>query len=140
MRIVILAFIIRVIFYMTLCVIYPTENISTRAGDPEEYYYMATHHLDVMQERAQRFHYQYWYQRTPLYTLFLYLLTPQIAVFIQMLIGSIGVYLMYLMNKKAGYIWMFYEIPYSIIFLKECLMYALIITIIYKFKGNKGKV
>jgi hypothetical protein len=134
MKIITLAFVFRVILYFSLCLIYPHQNIGIFSGtDDREYFYMANNNLQVLPDSTRQFQYTHWYQRTPIYTLFLYVLTPQIALFVQMFIGSIGVWLMWKMNKWAGFTWNVWECGYDMIYFKESLLFALIIFIIYLF-------
>jgi hypothetical protein len=136
MKIVLLAFAFRLVLWFGVSALYQGQNISTFAGDPKEYYELSQN-LRVDPAKSAQFHYTHWYERMPLYVGFLWILTPKIALFVQMLIGSSGVYMMYKMNHKAGIVWNFWEAGYSIIFLKETLLFAAIIFVIYQFKKPK---
>jgi hypothetical protein len=76
-------------------------------------------------------HYKEWYQRTPIYTLFLHIIQRQLIF--QILLSSFGVVLMYKMNKIAGLIWLIYpqEIIYSFQYAKESLLLFFVIVAIY---------
>lgn len=81
--------------------------------------------------------YNYWYERTPAYILFLHLIHREI--FIQIIISSFSVVLLYRINKIAGWLWCFYlqEIMYSFQYAKESLLLFFIILSIYYLKNNK---
>lgn len=135
MKIVLLAFSFRFLLWMCLVISYQGQNPSTFGGDTYEYYQLSKN-LEVDPIRGEQFHYTKWYERNTLYVAFLHYAQPY-GLFIQMLIGSIGVMLMYRMNHKAGIFWNFWEAGYSILYNKECLMFALIIFIIYKVRNGR---
>lgn len=131
MKIFIFAILTRVVLGTVLTLYYPDQNISIRQGDSIEYYNNAQ---DLENTKTNpEIVYTYWWERSPLYTLFIHIFNPY-AIFIQIIIGSLGVFWMWKMNRKAGLVWNFWECWYSLIYYKECLMYATIICIIYKVK------
>jgi len=77
-----------------------------------------------------------WYQRTPMYVLFLYVCRGNLLP--QMILSSLGVALMYEMNTMAGLIWMFWipEIFDSMIYMKYTLYNFLIILVMYFFDSE----
>lgn len=140
MRIIIFAFIFRLVLYVSLTLIFPNEYIATSRikSDPEEFNYTATHNLEVPKYLKMDFPLNHWYEHNPVYVLFLWILTPGIALYVQIFIASIGVWLMWKMNHTAGIIWNFYSCWYDIIFLKESLMFSFLIMIIYKFTKKEA--
>jgi hypothetical protein len=103
--------------------------------DSYEYYYNSES-LAVWEPAKEKLGYDSWYERTPAYTLFLYL-TDRILL-MQILISAFGVLLMYRMNKAAGWAWCFYpmDIIHSFQYMKETLLIFIIISIIYAFKKH----
>lgn len=81
--------------------------------------------------------YDYWYERTPAYILYLHLTHRELII--QVLISSISCLIMYRLSKTAGILWMFYiqDIMYSFQYQKETLLLFFIILAIYLFKDNK---
>ncbi len=77
--------------------------------------------------------YDNWTERSFLYVLFLKVF-GDISIFLQMFLGSIGVLLFYKMNKTAGWIWNFYGCWYDILYLKESLIFFMIINFLYFIK------
>jgi hypothetical protein len=132
MKTFLFALLTRILLFVILYCSFPNQNISALRGDPLEYYNNAQN-LENTRTNPEIV-YTYWWERSPLYTLFIHIFNPY-AIFAQMIIGSLGVVWMWRMNKKAGLIWSFWECWYSIIYYKECLMYAMIIFIIYKVKN-----
>lgn len=130
MRIFLIAVMIRVSVYLIVKIFF---------GDPEfmsfdswEYFYNSQN-LEAWQNATDYIGYEYWYQRTPGYVLFLYLIRPENAIPIQILISAVGVVLMYRMNKLAGWMWCFYPVSIfnSFQFMKETIYIFLIICLIY---------
>jgi hypothetical protein len=129
--IIFIAIIIRLTTWLVFELVY--HEASFPHFDSYEYYYNSEN-LTVWEEAREKLGYENWYERTPAYTLFLYL-TDRI-LFIQILISALGVFLMYRMNKIAGWIWCFYpmDIIHSFQYMKETLLIFIIISIIYAFK------
>jgi hypothetical protein len=140
MKIFLIAIVTRLIILIGLCLALPNENISLRGGDPLEYYSNAqnlTKSDKIPLEYIDT--YSHWWERSPIYVFFLWFFTPGIALYIQIFISSLGVYWMWKMNKKAGWIWNFYECWYPVLFLKESIVFAMMIYIIYRVENKKEK-
>lgn len=90
-----------------------------------------------MPEAQARFGYSNWYERTPVYTLFLHL-TYQ-SLIIQMVLSAIGVVLMWKLNALAGLIWCFYipDILHSSTYWKTSLLCFLIIGMVTLIKDKR---
>lgn len=116
----------------------PNKNISYDYNmDAREYYSNAQNLSKGNAETDWSNTYTRWWERSPLYVLFLWFFTPGIAIYIQMIVSSIGVYFMWKMNTKAGWCWNFYECWYSILFLKEAIVFALMIYIYYRINRKE---
>lgn len=104
--------------------------------DSREYYYNSQN-LTVMTEASERFGYSNWYERTPVYTFYLYL-THQ-SLLIQMIFSSFGVVLMWRLNALAGLIWGFYipDILHSSTYWKTSLLCFLIIGLVTLIKDKR---
>ena len=104
--------------------------------DSREYYYNSQE-LTVMPEAQSRFGYTNWYERTPVYTFYLYL-THQ-SLLIQMILSALGVVLMWRLNKLAGLVWCFYipDILHSSTYWKTSLLCFLIIGLITLIKDKR---
>jgi hypothetical protein len=104
--------------------------------DSKEYYYNSQE-LTVMPEAQTRFGYSNWYERTPVYTLYLHI-THQ-SLLIQMIISAVGVVLMWRLNPLAGLIWCFYvpDILHSSTYWKTSLLCSLIIGLITLIKDKR---
>jgi hypothetical protein len=105
--------------------------------DSEEYV-RNSYNLEVWDKATEKMGYTEWYQRTPGYTLFLYIVGTKLAIYLQLIISSLSVFLMYRMNKTAGKIWLFYpmELLHPSMYMKETLLIFIIISIIYVFKKH----
>jgi hypothetical protein len=131
MKIFITAILMRWTIAVILLLSFQGQDFSALSGDPLEYYKNAQH-LENANINPE-LNYTYWWERSPLYTLFIHITSP-LTILVQIVIGSLGVYWMWKINPAAGWIWNFWEWGYSLLYYKECLMYALIIFIIYKVK------
>jgi hypothetical protein len=132
MKIFIIAILIRLTIFVGLSLAFKGQNVSTFAGDPLEYYLNAQN-LSKSDQYHAEWEYTYWWERSPLYVLFLWFFTPNVALYIQIFISSLGVYWMWKINTRAGWIWNLYECWYPILFLKESIVFAMMIFIVYKF-------
>ena len=130
MKIFFFALVIRICFYLFIKTFY--GNPEFMSFDSWEYFYNSQD-LTVWQEAKEYIGYENWYERTPGYVLFLYLIRPENAIPIQIIISSLGVFLMYKMNKIAGWMWCFYPISIfsSFQFMKETIFIFLIICLVY---------
>lgn len=128
-KIFIVALLVRVGFYFVVGLWGDPEFISF---DSWEYYYNSQD-LQVWPSAREYIGYEHWWERTPAYVTFLYLVRPQNAIAVQIIISCLGVVLMYRMNSLAGWIWCFYPISIfnSFQFMKETVYIFLIICLIY---------
>jgi hypothetical protein len=131
MKIFLIALIIRLAVWFVFETAY--GEASFPAFDSYEYYNNAEA-LEVWPPAGERFNYNNWYERTPAYVLFLYLIDR--VLLLQVIISAFGVVLMYRMNRLAGWIWCLYpmDIIHSFQYMKETLLIFLIIAVIYAFK------
>ena len=110
------------------------EAPNAKLIDEKEYFYNGRS-LEVIynpSSEGRNYDYKYWYNRTPFYMMFNYLLQGWVVP-VQIFLSSIGVVLLYLLNKKAGWVWCFYlpDVFYSFHYLKFSLMTFLIIAGVY---------
>lgn len=130
LKIFIFALLIRLLFYVFIK--FFIGNPEFMSFDSWEYFYNSQN-LEVWQKAKEYIGYEYWYQRTPAYVLFLYIIRPENAIAIQIIISSLGVTIMYKMNRIAGWLWCLYPISIfnSFQFMKETVYIFLIICLIY---------
>lgn len=132
-KIFLIAFTVRMIFYLIVKIFYGSPEFIS--FDSWEYYYNSQN-LEVWQNAKNYVGYYNWYERTPAYVLFLYIIRPENAIAVQIIISSLGVVLMYKMNKAAGWLWCFYPVSIfnSFQFMKETIYIFLIICLIYTLR------
>ena len=135
LKVFLLALLIRISFYLFTKFFF--GNPEFISFDSWEYFYNSQN-LEIWQNAKEYIGYEYWYQRTPAYVLFLYLVRPENAIFTQIIISSLGVVLMYKMNKTAGWLWCFYptSIFNSFQFMKETIYIFIIICLIYTLRKH----
>lgn len=125
------AFFIRLFFWHTFGTILSLSN-----SDSLEYY-ISSVNFEPLEVHKLFWGYSEWYQRTPIYILFLHLIGRQLIF--QVLLSALGCALMYRMNKTAGLIWVLYpqDIIYSFQYAKETLLLFMVICAIYFLRNNR---
>lgn len=109
---------------------------NSKCGDSIEYY-ITSINLQPHSFFKVLWGYEYWYERTPGYVLFLHFIERNLLI--QVIISSLGCVFMYKINKYAGLLWIFYpqDIFHSFQYNKECLLVFLIIVSIFFLKHKK---
>ena len=137
-KIFFVALLIRVVVYLFMLNFYGNPSFMT--FDSWEYFYNSQD-LIVWKNATDYIGYNLWYERTPAYTLFLYLIRPENVIVIQIILSAIGVLFMYKMNKIAGWIFCLYPVSIfnSFQFMKQTLFTTIIIILIYILSGERYK-
>ena len=135
MKIFLIAISTRIIIYVLIKNIF--GNPEFISFDSWEYFYNSQN-LEVWENAKDYVGYELWYERTPAYVLFLYLIRPENAIFVQTIISALGVVLMHNMNRTAGWIWCFYPVSIfnSFQYMKETFYIFLIIWSIYALRKH----
>lgn len=125
------AFIIRLFFWNWLGSLFNAYNADTIE------YYITSFNFEPHTFFKSMWSYEHWYQRTPLYVIFLHLINRELII--QIIISSIGCALMYKLNKLAGVLWVIYlqDIIYSFNYNKECLLLFCIILSIFLLRNHR---
>ena len=125
---IIIAAVLRVSFLLVVSPQFP--------GIDAHEYYDISKDFQVHEARAAQMGYNHWYERTPLYVLWLHITGRD--TYYQIFLSLLGVYLMYRMNRRAGWLWCF--APESLIrscqYSKESVMIPLVIIAIYFFRNR----
>ena len=102
-------------------------------GDAEEYFINS----QTLENTAQHFPYNHWYERTPVYMLFLHI-TGQ-SLFIQIILSALTCVLLEKLYKYSGWIYCFYlpSIFYSNVYMKTTLLTFLFVWLVYLFRNRK---
>jgi hypothetical protein len=102
--------------------------------DSHEYYHNSEN-LEVWKPATEKLGYTQWTDRTPAYTLYLYLTNQNL--WIQLLISCLTVVLMYMIHPVAGMILCFYpvHIIYSFQYMKETLLLYFVVYILYTYRN-----
>lgn len=126
-----LALTIRLIFMYFLNPTFSAINADTIE------YYLTSINLEPHKFFRLLWGYENWYERTPVYVLFLHVIQRQLII--QVILSSIGCVMMYRINKTAGILWIFYlqDIIYSFQYNKESLLLFSIILVIYFLRNRK---
>lgn len=105
-------------------------------GDSIEYY-VTSINLEPMEIHKLYWGYSHWYERTPVYVLFLHLIHRELII--QVILSAIACLLMFKLNKVAGVLWMIYpqDIIYSFQYGKETLLLFFIICAIYVLRDKR---
>lgn len=132
MGIFVLAFCIRLLFWKHFGTLFSAID-----GDSIEYYITSINYEPNPLFKIM-YGYEHWYQRTPVYIIFLHLIQRQLIV--QVILSSAGCAIMYRLNKLGGLLWTIYlqDIIHSFQYNKESLLVFIIIVAIYFFKNHKN--
>jgi hypothetical protein len=124
------AFIIRVIFWKL-----PGTFFTTHSSDSIEYYITSINFKPFSCFKLY-WGYDYWYERTPVYILFLHVFQQELIF--QIILSSLGCIILYKLNKAAGLLWCVYlqEIVYSFQYSKETPLLFFVILSIYLFRNR----
>lgn len=126
-----IAFTIRIIFWKIYGGLFSSID-----GDTLEYV-LTSVNLKPNNVFKLTWNYSEWYQRTPVYVLFLHIIHRKLIF--QIILSSISCVLMYRMNKTAGLLWTIYlqDIIYSFNYNKESLLLFCVILFMYLFRNRR---
>jgi len=127
----VVAFLIRLLFW----VLFGTYLNITNSDSLE--YYINSINFQPLDVHKAYWGYDNWYERTPLYILFLHITHRELII--QVFLSALSCVLMFKLNKTAGILWIFYpqEIIYSFQYGKETLLIFLVIMFIYLLRNHR---
>ena len=129
LRLLVMVFATALVVRFGLHVFYTSPLIS----DAREYYINSEH----LENKAQHFSYDHWYQRTPVYIAYLHCTGRSLAI--QIVLSALTCVLLELLYRHAGWVYALYlpGIAYANTYLKETLLVFLFVLAVYLLRNRK---